>query len=263
VITSLDNPKVKWMRQLLDVRGRRSEGCYLLEGMILLRDALDAGVMPRLVLFTSSVRASDRWGRELLTRLDAVPHDEVSPAIMRSLTDTVTPQGIVAAVPIPQPALELPAGGLAIVLDGLRDPGNVGSILRSAQAAGCVAVLATPDTVDFYSPKVVRAAMGAHFRLRLLPDLPWTTLERLLVGRTVYVADARAPTPYFAVDWTPPGALVIGSETEGTRPEAQRCATGRVSIPMPGRMDSLNAAIAASIIMFEAVRQRQQRDRPA
>ncbi len=260
MITSLDNPKVKWMRQLLDARGRRAEGCYLLEGMILLKDALDAGVAPRLVLFTAA-RPSERWGGHLLTQLNAVPHEEVSPAVMRSLTDTVTPQGIVAAVPIPQPPQELPPAGLAIVLDSLRDPGNVGTILRSAQAAGCVAVLATPDTVDFYSPKVVRAAMGAHVRLPLLPDLPWHALERLLGGRNIYVADAHAPTPYFAVDWTPPSALVIGSETEGPRPEAQRCATGRVSIPMPGRMDSLNAAVAASIIVFEAVRQRAQRDR--
>ena len=134
-------------------------------------------------------------------------------------------------------------------------PGNAGTILRTAEAAGCAAVVTTPGSVDLYSPKVVRAAMGAHIRLPLLADIDWAHLEALLAGRAVYLAEAGGEQPYFAIDWTRPAALVIGNETEGLRPDAQRCASGRVSIPMPGRAESLNAAVAASIIIFESVRQ--------
>ena len=255
MITSRDNPKVKWMHSLLETRGRKHEQCFLVEGAIQVDEAINAGVQPRLVFYDVGALRASRRGRGVLERVDSIRGEEVSAPVLQMVCDTVTPQGIVAALPIPAAPATLPESGLVVVLDALRDPGNAGTILRTAEAAGCVAVVATSESVDLYSPKVVRAAMGAHLRLPLLPDTQWSLLERLLAGRGVYLAEAGKGQLYFAIDWTKPAALVIGNETEGLRPEAQRCATGRVSIPMPGRAESLNAAVAASIIIFESVRQ--------
>lgn len=256
MITSRDNQRVKWMRSLLDVKGRAQERCFLLEGVILVDEAINAGMTPRLVLYDAKALRSTTRGSALLERVPALTGEEVSAPVMQSICDTVTPQGIVAACPIPATPPALPPAGLVVVLDGVRDPGNVGAILRSAEASACAAVVTTPGSADLYSPKVVRAAMGAHVHLPLFADVPWPRLTMLLSGRAVYLAEARSGAPYYDIEWTQPAALVIGNETEGPRPEAQRRATGRVSIPMPGRAESLNAGIAASIIMFESVRQR-------
>jgi len=245
------------MRSLQDSRARRQERCFLVEGVILVADALAAGAEPRLVLYDIGALQASRRGRALLDDIGRFNGEDVSASVLQSISETVTPQGIVAAFPIAPTPATLPAGGLVVVLDGLRDPGNVGTILRSAEAGGCTAIVTTSDTVDLYSPKVVRAAMGAHFRLPLVYDLAWSSLATMLRGRAIYLAEARGGVPYYDVDWTQPAALIIGNETEGPRPEARRCAMGRVSIPMPGRAESLNAAIAASVIIFEAVRQQQ------
>lgn len=255
MITSRENTRVKWMRNLLEAKGRKQEGCFLIEGAILADEALSAAMQPRLILYDSAALQASRRGRLLLERMDSLHGEEVSALVLQSVCDTVTPQGIVVALPIAPAPKTLPESGLVVVLDALRDPGNAGAILRTAEAAGCVAVVATRDSVDLYSPKVVRAAMGAHLRLPLMTDVDWAHLESMLAGRGVYLAEAGSGQPYFAIDWTKPAALVIGNETEGLRPAAQRCASGRVSIPMPGRAESLNAAVAASIIIFESVRQ--------
>lgn len=256
MITSRDNPRVKWMRSLLDSKGRRQERCYLLEGVILVDDALSAGLGPRLVLYDPDALRATRRGRALLDRLADAPSEEVSAAVLQSMSDTVATQGVIAAYAIPEQPPAFADEGLVVVLDAVRDPGNVGAILRSAQAAGCAAAVTTTGSADLYSPKVVRAAMGAHARLPLFADMAWPRLSMLLAARRVYIAQANGGTPYYEIDWTAPAALVIGNETEGLRPEAQRRATGRVSIPMPGRAESLNASVAASIIIFESVRQR-------
>lgn len=259
MITSRDNPKAKWMRSLLDARDRRREGCFLAEGVILVAEALRAGIEPRLVFYDGAALQTSERGRRLLEDLAGRHAQEVIEQVLASVCDTVTPQGVVAALPIPHAPVSLPPDGLVVVLDGLHDPGNVGAILRSADAAGCAAVIAMAGTADLYAPKVARAAMGAHLHLVLVPDVSWAVLCDVLGGRKIYVAEADGELVYDSVNWTEPAALVIGNETGGARPEAQRCATGRVSIPMPGRAESLNAGVAASIIIFEAVRQQRAR----
>lgn len=258
MITSRDNPKVKLLRSLHEARGRRSEGCYLLEGAILVAEALDAGVAPRLLLYDATALRTTRRGRRLLERLLALPGaEEALPAVIAAACDTVTPQGIVAAAPLPASRSRFAPHGLVVVLDGLHDPGNVGAILRTAEAAGCAGVAASQATADVFGPKVVRAAAGAHLRLPLTVDVAWPRLAEMLSGRSIYLAEARQGEAYYAVDWTQPAALVIGNETAGPRAETLRYVQGRVCIPMPGKAESLNAAIAASIIIFESVRQQQ------
>ena len=168
-----------------------------------------------------------------------------------SCADTTAPQGVIVIVPLVH--LQ-PRPGLILVLDGLRDPGNLGTVLRSAEAAGVGQVLLSPGTVDMYNPKVVRAGMGAHFRLAAA-FADWPAIARSLAGRAVWLADARGQVAYDSVEWTLPSALIVGGESEGTGQEAADLARGRVRIPMAAGSESLNAAMATTVILFEAARQ--------
>jgi RNA methyltransferase, TrmH family len=194
-------------------------------------------------------------GQRLLPRLRGASQGvwPVTDAILAACSDTETPQGVIAAVPIP---IIPPQPGLVLVLDGLRDPGNLGTVLRSAEASGVGQVFLAPDTVDLYNPKTVRGAMGAHFRLAAAA-LDWTEIAARLAGRTIWLADAAGDMSYDRVDWLAPSALIVGGEAEGAGSKAAALAAGRVSIPMAGGAESLNAAMAATVILFEAARQKR------
>jgi TrmH family RNA methyltransferase len=145
------------------------------------------------------------------------------------------------------------------VLDAIGDPGNAGTLLRSAAAAGVTRVLATTGTVDCYAPKVVRAGAGAHFCLPLLADCSWELVRQTLPAPCqVLLADARAATAYWDVDWTRPSALIVSNEAHGASAAARALAAAAIAIPMR-RTESLNVAVAGSIILFEALRQRAGR----
>jgi len=175
---------------------------------------------------------------------------------MKAMADTISPQGVLAVVPFVELAPPL-SPSLVLVVDRLRDPGNLGTILRSANAAGVEQVILTPKTVDPYNPKVVRGAMGAHFRLPI-KALSWPEIAGALTGVQILLADARAEQAYYQVDWRQPSALIIGGEAQGASQEARELAVTTIAIPMHGRTESLNAAVAASVILFEAARQRQR-----
>jgi TrmH family RNA methyltransferase len=167
----------------------------------------------------------------------------------------VQPQGVVALAQWPQ--IEPGRPGIMLVLDSIQDPGNLGTLLRSADAVDVAEVLCAKGTADIYSPKVVRAAMGAHFRLAIEQDLGWEQVgERLAFVDHVYAADAAARMPYYAADWRQPAALLIGNEAHGLSDAARALAGKSIGIPMRGQAESLNAAVAGSVILFEAQRQR-------
>ncbi len=256
MLTSPDNPRVKLARALLERKGRAQQGRCLAEGVRLIEDAVRAGLTPALLFYTGQATEQPRAGQLIAAVEQAgVPLMELSPAVFATLTDTVTSQGVVAVLPIPQPAPPA-APRLGLVLDQVRDPGNMGTILRSAEAAGVDAVLLPPGCTDPWSPKVVRAGMGAHFRLPIIAG-DWPALAHHMAGHTVWLAEAQGAVAYDRVDWTVPSTLVIGGETTGLSAEAGRLAAGRVAIPMAGPVDSLNAAMAATVILFEAARQRR------
>lgn len=217
---------------------------------------MKAGVVPAFAFFTPDLSGSQR-GRELLAVIEDLPGEcfVVTDKVMRALSDTVAPQGILAVVPF----LELPLPEnpwLVLVVDRVRDPGNLGTILRSAEAAGAGQVILTPATVDVYSPKVVRGAMGAHFYLPIATGVSWSEMAEALEDRQTLLAEVRGDKAYYDVDWTKPSALIVGSEAEGASQEAERLATERIVIPMQGKAESLNVAVAVSVILFEAARQR-------
>lgn len=256
MITSTSNDRVRYVRKLQTQKSfRHAEQRLVMEGVRLVEEVVRASVVPTLVLYTEAL-ASEGRGKALLATLRGLhaPCTLVSEAVLETCSDTVTPQGVLAVVPFS----ELPVGEpprFALIVDRLRDPGNLGTLMRTAMAAGVEQVLLAPGTVDFTSPKVVRSAMGAHLWLPVL-DADWDAIVQAVSGCTVWLAAAGGGRRYTEVDWTRPAALLLGSEAHGAGTRARSLAQDRVSIPMRPVVESLNAAVAASIILFEAVRQR-------
>lgn len=258
VITSSSNPKVQMVRGLLSRRKEREEAqAFVVEGVRLVEEALAAGFEPRMTLFCSTL---GERGKKLLLHPRVAGGEvlEVAPALMASLSETETPQGILSV--INKKTAVLPSQlNFALVADGIRDPGNLGTLLRSAAAAGAQAVLLAPTTTDAFAPKVVRAGMGAHFRLTVM-ELDWEGIHAVLKGGKnrlkVFLAESERGVSLWQADLRQPLALIIGGEAEGASPSGMALADEFIRIPMPGGSESLNAAVAASILIFEVVRQR-------
>jgi TrmH family RNA methyltransferase len=255
VVTSLQNDRVKLVYSLQHrPRARRKERKLALEGVRLIRDAVTRGVTPEFVLYT--LRGADY---ELIAQLQnkrakLVP---VSDEVMAHISDTQQPQGMIAVVPLPLPALPRQPT-LVLVLDGVREPGNLGTMLRSAAAAGVDVVALSSDCVDPYNPKALRAAMGAHFALPIL-ELQWFEIAELTAGMQTLLADGKAERHYTDVDFTERTALIIGGEAHGAAAARKLPQVQPIRIPMFNATESLNAAAAASVILFEAQRQRLTR----
>ncbi len=230
---------------------------FAVEGVRLIEEALAAGARPELALVATEQLERTPRGADLLKRLAAFPCWRVTEPVLRAISDTVTPQGAIAIFPVsrrPSPPI---SGPIVLILDRVRDPGNAGTLLRSADASGVVKTVAFVDSVDAYAPKVVRAAMGAHFRLAILEDAHWSDLLPLLADRPRWLAVAHNGMCYDQIDWTKDCAVILGGEAEGAGPEATAAASGRVTIPMAGAVESLNAAMAGTVLLFEAARVRR------
>jgi TrmH family RNA methyltransferase len=236
---------------------RRREGLFVVEGVRLVEDALDAGAKPELALVSPEQLEHTPRGAALLKRLAVFYCWPVTGQVLKAISETVTPQGVIAVFSVPKPPAQPIQGPVVLILDRVRDPGNAGTLLRSAEACGMVRTVAFIDSVDAYAPKVVRAAMGAHFHLTILEDVHWSDVLPLLADRPRWLAVARGGTPYDQVDWTKDCALIVGGEAEGASPEAVVAASERVTIPMAGPAESLNAAMAGTILLFEAARVRR------
>jgi TrmH family RNA methyltransferase len=256
MITSAHNPRIKLMRALAGrPKERREAGAFLAEGVRLVEEAFNAGWPFQFVLFSDE---TSRRGKKLLEQLLAagVDVEEVKPEVLRSAGETETNQGLVAALKLQD--LPIPAElNFVLIPDQIRDPGNLGTLIRSAAAVGAQAVFIPPETVDPFAPKVVRAGMGAHFRLAVL-SLDWPQISAYLNGLTAYMADARGETSCWQADFRRPLALIVGGEAEGASEPARNLANMVVNIPMPGKIESINAGVAGAVLMFEVVRQRSE-----
>lgn len=259
MITSRSNPKVQTVRSLLSRRSERQKaGAFVVEGVRLTEEALASGWETQQVLYSADL--SER-GQALLEGFgrQGAEVEEVSPDVLKSLADTETPQGILAVVRRQTPVLPAEPDYL-LVIDQLRDPGNLGTILRTAASAGVQGVLLTPGTTDAFAPKVVRAGMGAHFHLPIVEMSPAEIIAYCKRDRRpglgLYLAESGGGRACWEADFRRPLALVIGGEAEGAGEELRRAVDEPVTIPMPGQAESLNAAIAAAILIYEVVRQR-------
>lgn len=238
-------------RELLRAKNRREEGLFLAEGRHVVADALTERADIEAV-FASHESAAQPEIAELLTRSDAAMATVyvVTGRELLSICDTDTPQGIVAVVRMPEtPAAPFAAPGLWLVLDEIQDPGNVGTLLRAAEAFGARGAMATPGTADLYSGKVVRSSQGSHFRLELFPADEARLAEFGAAGGVLW-ASATDGESVYTVDEVPPlCALLLGNEVRGVRAETGARAARRVSVPQRGRADSLNVAMAGSVLL--------------
>lgn len=255
MITSPQNPNIKTIRHLQSrTKAREEQGAFVIEGIRLVEEALLSGWDPELVIHTPDL---DPRGAGLVEsfRDAGVSVRKVSPEVMEAASDTRTPQGLLAVLPLrrqPQPRKL----DFVLIADQIRDPGNLGTLLRTALAAGADAVFMPPGTADPFSPKVVRAGMGAHFQLPLA-KIEWGRIKEQLEGLTIYAAESDAGEEYTAADLTQPLALIIGSEARGPGKTSHQLADRILHIPMPGPAESLNAAVAGAVLIFEVVRQRR------
>lgn len=257
MITSRSNDRVKWIRRLLDQRSTRyQDRAFVVEGPHWLKEAFRANHPIRLLLYSEPL---DRGLEPIVAGLRSAGTEisAVSEEILAYSSDTETPSGVLAVLDmVEQPPARKPS--LALVLDRLSDPGNMGTILRTAVAAGVEQLHLLPGTVDPFNPKVTRAAVGAHLHLPIL----WVDLDELpgtLSGMRTVLAEARAGAPYDQVDWVEPVALIVGAEAHGVHPDLRALADEITHIPMGADSESLNAAIASAVILFEIGRQRRNR----
>ncbi|MVP01798.1 TrmH family RNA methyltransferase [Paenibacillus lutrae] len=258
-LASVQNSRVKEWAQLLDRKGRQKTGMYLIEGHHLVEEAVRAGAAVRTIVYEAD--------KGLPPKLAAGAADagietvSVTRAIMERCTDTETPQGVFAVVDKPAaPAEALLAeggAGLVVAVDGVQDPGNLGTIIRSADAVGAAAVVLGRGTVDLYNPKTIRSTMGSLFHLPIVEaDLQELLPAAREAGRQIVVTSLQAQSSCYELDLTRPTWLVVGNEGRGVSDAAAAHATHRVIIPMQGQAESLNVAMATTVLLFEASRQR-------
>jgi TrmH family RNA methyltransferase len=254
MITSAHNPKIQLVRNLLGrARERHESEAFVAEGVRLVEEALAAKWPFRFVLVGENL---SQRGSTLVAELQSqqVEVEIIADPLLQSASETENSQGILAVLEYSH--LPIPASlSFVLILDQIRDPGNLGTLLRTAMAAGVELVLLPPETADAFSPKVIRAGMGAHFRLPI-HVLAWEEILTHLEGLQVYLADMEGRIPYWEADLNHPLALVVGGEADGASRLARELATSQLHIPMPGKSESLNAAVAGAILMFEVVRQR-------
>lgn len=252
VLTSLANPTIKRVRSLQQRKFRLQERAFVVEGVRAVEDVLAAGIVPHAFYVSVDSEYSMPGGTDAPVRY-------VSADIFRQLTDVAHPQGVLAVAPmLDEPELpSVTSSPLVVVLDAIRDPGNMGTLFRSAAGAGVNHLIIGAECVDPYNPKVVRSAMGAHFRIPFsrhdISDLRDWFEEFPLVA----LADAGGNALYDSVRWQNASVMIIGSEAFGPSSDARQIANAVVSIPLLNGVESLNAGVAGSLLMFEAARQRR------
>ncbi len=256
VLRSRGNPRLRrWTRLAADPRERRSEGCAIIEGPHLIAACLDAGVKPQALVLSES--GAGRAEMAQLVQRSGVPATILADKLFAALADAETPQGIAAEIRLPQEATDLKAAAACVFLDGIQDAGNVGAILRSAAAFGVPVAVLGHGCADAWSPKVLRAAMGAHFSidLRRSDDLA-ADMERF--GGRVAAAVPRGGVPPGDADLSGRLGWILGAEGRGVSGALASHAALRVTIPIRAGAESLNVASAAAILFYEAARLRRR-----
>lgn len=259
IISSAVNPTIKLARSLHRKRVRQRERALLVEGLRAISTAVEHGVRVRtLIVDAERADAIDTTVLQPLTNA-AGRVIQVTPELFAEITQTEQPQPLIAICEMPDRALP-GNSSLLLVCDGVRDPGNLGTLIRSAAAAGADGIVLLPGCVDPYNAKTVRATAGSVFALPVgfARDVAQVTERYFVEPPAVVIANAIAELSYDAIDWRVPVALVVGGEAVGESDETRTYATSTVKIPMQPGIESLNAAVAGSILLFEAARQRRQ-----
>lgn len=256
-VVSTKNQYVKMARQLSTRQGRDKSHAFLVEGVRAVSEVLEWGKAQAILFDVDQLEREAMQGLVDRARQQDLETIVLEHSLFETMVATQTPQGVMAIVPdIAVGAEVCVRSQLVVISDGLQDPGNIGTLIRLADAVGADAFIATRGSVDIYNPKVVRSTMGSLFHLNMVRDVDSSDLVTQLQqwGYTIVAADADGEQTHFDYHYTFPLAVVFGNEGAGLSAEWKGHAD-LVRIPMPGRAESLNVAIAAGILLYEVVRQ--------
>jgi len=264
LITSKSNAQVKEIRELKQAKYRQARGAYFIQGIRLVEEALLKSPKVLKVAYSPKLEETER-GTQLLCAARRVMAKAqwlyVSDEVMATLSDTPSHQGILAVMPMEEYAWEdlFQRPGMILLLHELQDPGNLGTIFRVAEAGGAAGLVLSAGAIDPYNPKVVRASMGSILRLPFLADQKMDEAIRALRARgyRVFAAHREGDTSFWKVDFSRPTAILLGQEGGGIPPDLLDLADDRLWIPMNPPVESLNVAMAAGLILYEALRQKR------
>ena len=261
MITSFSNPRVKQVVQWqTKAKERKKDNIFLAEGIKMYEEAPEAAVKEVYIIEeTLQKMLKDDF---LKQKLQKTGYELVSPEVFQKMSDTQTPQGVLVVLDRPKYDLECllkKKNPMFVVLEDIQDPGNLGTIVRTGEGAGVTAVIMTRNTVDIFNPKTIRATMGSIYRVPFLyVDSIEDTIKGLHnSGVKTYAAHLKGETYYDSFSFKEGTAFLIGNEGNGLKKETADLASAYLKIPMEGQVESLNAAIATSLLMYEAHRQRQ------
>jgi TrmH family RNA methyltransferase len=262
LIESSSNPQIKKIRKLIkNARFRRDEKLFVAEGWKMTEEAVENHLARAVYVSESAVPEWER--RRILSENDlTIPVEYVASPLFQELSDTVTPQGVITLVEMPVYDMEelSIAGDALLLLENIQDPGNLGTMIRTAEGAGMSGIVLSRDCVDLFNPKVVRATMGAILRVPYyVADQLSTTVEKIKNdGFRIYAAHLAGQRTYTEESFEGKAGILIGNEANGLSEEISACADVLLKIPMEGKLESLNAAVSASLFMYEIHRKRNR-----
>ncbi len=261
IITSGQNPVVKEIKTLANKKYREEKKLYFIEGIRFIEEAFKENVHIEKILISEKL-ASNKGGEEVLAKINASGCNTymLNEKLFKEISETENPQGVLAVLKTRQYGFSdiIRENNFLLILESIQDPGNMGTIIRTADAAGVTGIVMSKGCVDIYNPKVLRSTMGSIFRVPIYmsEDLRETIDSIKLRGMKVYAAHLKGRLNYFEADLKGNTAVIIGNEANGISDMAAGCSDELLKIPMFGTIESLNASVAASILMYEAVRQR-------
>jgi len=258
MITSTSNVQIKEITALLKKsKERKEKQVFVIEGRKMFEEICQDKSRVVKAYF------SDSYAKEQYTdrKMPEIPYEIVADSVFDAMAETVTPQGVLAIVKMPQYSLDdmLANAGTLVLLENLRDPGNLGTIIRTAEAAGVSGVILSKESVDIYNPKVIRSTMGAVYRVPFLYVEDFMALLQELREKEVRLlaAHLQGKKTFDKADYSGKVGILIGNEANGLSEEASVLANEKVLIPMAGNVESLNAAVAAALLMYEAFRKQK------
>ncbi len=256
MLTSLQNSLVKQIRKLHSTKERQKQQLFLLEGTHLLEEACAVNYPLVAVCCTPDWQAAhpSLW-QEALSRCDRA--EIVSEEVLQAIATTIQPDGVVATAKRDARQTQVPFTGIVLALETVQDPGNLGTMIRTAAAAGASGLWVSKDSVDLDNPKVLRASAGQWFRLAtaVTEDLKATVEQSQQAGMQVVATMPSATLTYWEVDWQKPSLILLGNEGAGLSADLAAIADKQVKIPLNPGVESLNVAIAAALMLYEAQRQ--------
>lgn len=258
VITSKENETVKTIKKLKDKKYRDETGLYIIEGIKMLEEAIEEKARIRKIIICEECLKAGDLEQKVLYEIAKYNCIYVNSKVFNSLTDVVAPQGIMAVIEKPNKDIKIKYDqDIILALDGIQDPGNLGTILRTADSVNLKQIIVTKNTADSYNSKVVRSTMGAILRIKIIEtdDLAKTLKEAKKNKFKIVATSLDTNNSIYDIDYNKK-VIVIGNEANGVSKEIQELADNKVKIPMLGKTESLNASVATGIILYEYVRQK-------